>query len=46
MGCLEIFQIYIKNMKLVDDVDLEQVVNEIYGYVGVDLVVLCLEVVL
>lgn len=46
IGCFEIFQIYIKNMKFGDDVDFEQIVVEIYGYVGFDIVVFCFEVVM
>lgn len=46
IGRFEVLCIYIKNMKLVDDVDLEVLVVEIYGYVGVDIVFLCFEVVM
>ncbi|XP_031465034.1 transitional endoplasmic reticulum ATPase, partial [Phasianus colchicus] len=40
-GRLEILQIHTKNMKLADDVDLEQVANETHGHVGADLAALC-----
>uniref|UniRef100_A0A671MNM6 Transitional endoplasmic reticulum ATPase n=1 Tax=Sinocyclocheilus anshuiensis TaxID=1608454 RepID=A0A671MNM6_9TELE len=40
---LEILQIHTKNMKLADDVDLEQVANETHGHVGADLAALCSE---
>ncbi|CAF2101401.1 unnamed protein product, partial [Rotaria magnacalcarata] len=33
--------IHTKNMKLGDDVDLVQIANETYGYVGADLASLC-----
>uniref|UniRef100_A0A8C8MJR5 Transitional endoplasmic reticulum ATPase n=1 Tax=Oncorhynchus tshawytscha TaxID=74940 RepID=A0A8C8MJR5_ONCTS len=42
-GRLEILQIHTKNMKLNDDVDLEQVANETHGHVGADLAALCSE---
>merc|ERR1712000_230004 len=42
-GRLEILQIHTKNMKLADDVDLEQVAAETHGYVGSDLASLCSE---
>ncbi|RMZ13267.1 hypothetical protein D0862_02375 [Hortaea werneckii] len=42
-GRLEIMQIHTKNMKLADDVDLEQVAAETHGYVGSDLASLCSE---
>ncbi|VTJ87286.1 Hypothetical predicted protein [Marmota monax] len=42
-GRLEILQIRTKNMKLADDVDLEQVANETHGHVGADLAALCSE---
>uniref|UniRef100_A0AAQ5ZDM7 Transitional endoplasmic reticulum ATPase n=1 Tax=Amphiprion ocellaris TaxID=80972 RepID=A0AAQ5ZDM7_AMPOC len=42
-GRLEILQIHTKNMKLADDVDLEQVSNETHGHVGADLAALCSE---
>merc|ERR1711892_1258413 len=40
-GRLEILRIHTKNMKLTDDVDLEQVANETHGHVGADLAALC-----
>jgi len=43
IGRLEILRIHTKNMKLADDVDLEQVANETHGYVGADLASLCSE---
>lgn len=43
IGRLEILRIHTKNMKLGDDVDLEQVANETHGYVGADLASLCSE---
>jgi len=42
-GRLEILGIHTKNMKLADDVDLEQIANETHGYVGADLAALCSE---
>ena len=42
-GRLEILRIHTKNMKLSDDVDLEQVANETHGHVGADLAALCSE---
>ncbi|KNC79540.1 transitional endoplasmic reticulum ATPase [Sphaeroforma arctica JP610] len=42
-GRLEVLRIHTKNMKLGDDVDLEQVANETHGYVGADLAQLCSE---
>ena len=42
-GRLEILRIHTKNMKLHDDVDLEQVANETHGHVGADLAALCSE---
>merc|ERR1711953_1610002 len=42
-GRLEILRIHTKNMKLADDVDLEQVANETHGHVGADLAALCSE---
>lgn len=42
-GRLEILRIHTKNMKLADDVDLEQVANESHGHVGADLAALCSE---
>lgn len=43
IGRLEILRIHTKNMKLDDDVDLEQIANECHGYVGADLASLCSE---
>merc|ERR1719326_452332 len=42
-GRLEVLRIHTKNMKLSDDVDLEQVAKETHGYVGADLAALCSE---
>uniref|UniRef100_UPI00358F4AA0 transitional endoplasmic reticulum ATPase-like n=1 Tax=Myxine glutinosa TaxID=7769 RepID=UPI00358F4AA0 len=42
-GRLTILQIHTKNMKLSDDVDLEQIANETHGHVGSDLAALCSE---
>ncbi|XP_072021645.1 transitional endoplasmic reticulum ATPase-like [Amphiura filiformis] len=42
-GRLEILRIHTKNMKLGDDVDLEQIANETHGHVGSDLAALCSE---
>ena len=42
-GRLEILRIHTKNMKLADDVDLEQISKETHGYVGSDLASLCSE---
>lgn len=43
IGRLEVLRIHTKNMKLNDDVDLEQIANECHGYVGADLASLCSE---
>ncbi|CAD6191510.1 unnamed protein product [Caenorhabditis auriculariae] len=43
IGRLEVLRIHTKNMKLAEDVDLEQVANECHGYVGADLASLCSE---
>jgi transitional endoplasmic reticulum ATPase len=43
IGRLEILRIHTKNMKLNDDVELEQIGNETHGYVGADLASLCSE---
>jgi transitional endoplasmic reticulum ATPase len=43
IGRLEILRIHTRNMKLNDDVDLEQIANETHGYVGADLASLCSE---
>ncbi|XP_072173004.1 transitional endoplasmic reticulum ATPase [Diadema setosum] len=42
-GRLEILRIHTKNMKLAEDVDLEQIANETHGHVGSDLAALCSE---
>ena len=42
-GRLEILRIHTKNMKLADDVDLEQVAAETHGHVGADIAALCSE---
>ncbi|KAJ3278477.1 AAA ATPase cdc48 [Borealophlyctis nickersoniae] len=42
-GRLEILRIHTKNMKLADDVDLEQIASETHGYVGSDMASLCSE---
>ena len=42
-GRLEILRIHTKNMKLNDDVDLEQIAADTHGYVGSDLAALCSE---
>ncbi|ELT95504.1 hypothetical protein CAPTEDRAFT_161400, partial [Capitella teleta] len=42
-GRLEILRIHTKNMKLSDDVDLEQVAAETHGHVGADMAALCSE---
>eukprot|EP00126_Sphaerothecum_destruens_P002614 Sdes_comp16039_c0_seq1m5240 len=42
-GRLEILRIHTKNMKLGEDVDLEQIANETHGYVGSDMAALCSE---
>eukprot|EP00794_Sanderia_malayensis_P008000 gene8000-8859_t len=42
-GRLEILQIHTKNMKLDDEVDLEQIAAETHGYVGSDMASLCSE---
>jgi len=42
-GRLEILHIHTKNMKLGDDVDLEQVAEATHGFVGADLAQLCTE---
>ena len=43
VGRLEILRIHTKNMKLHDDVDLEQVAAESHGHVGSDVASLCSE---
>ena len=42
-GRLEILRIHTKNMKLSDDVDLEQIAADTHGYVGADVASLCSE---
>jgi len=42
-GRLEIIRIHTKNMKLDDEVDLEQIAAETHGYVGSDMASLCSE---
>ena len=42
-GRLEVLRIHTKNMKLAEDVDLEQIANETHGHVGSDLAALCSE---
>ncbi|KAF8155075.1 P-loop containing nucleoside triphosphate hydrolase protein [Pholiota molesta] len=42
-GRLEILCIHTKNMKLADDVDLEQIAADTHGYVGSDVASLCSE---
>lgn len=42
-GRLEILRIHTKNMKLGDDVDLEQIAAETHGFVGSDMASLCSE---
>lgn len=42
-GRLEILRIHTKNMKLSDDVDLEQIASETHGHVGSDMAALCSE---
>ena len=43
VGRLEILRIHTKNMKLAEDLDLEQVAAECHGHVGSDLAALCSE---
>merc|ERR1712136_642233 len=42
-GRMEILRIHTKNMRLADDLDLEQVAAETHGHVGADLAALCSE---
>ncbi|KAG4069963.1 hypothetical protein HA402_015187 [Bradysia odoriphaga] len=42
-GRLEVLRIHSKNMRLADDVDLEQIASESHGHVGADLASLCSE---
>merc|ERR1711892_1655902 len=43
VGRMEILRIHTKNMKLADDLDLEQVAAETHGHVGADMAALCSE---
>lgn len=43
IGRLEILRIHTKNMKLSDDVNLEQIAADTHGYVGADMASLCSE---
>jgi len=43
VGRLEILRIHTKNMKLAEDLDLDQVAAETHGHVGADLAALCSE---
>ena len=43
VGRLEILRIHTKNMRLAEDLDLEQVAAETHGHVGADLAALCSE---
>ncbi|CAH8874191.1 unnamed protein product [Trichobilharzia szidati] len=43
IGRLEILRIHTKNVRLANDVDLEQIANEAHGHVGADLASLCSE---
>merc|ERR1711963_1328470 len=43
VGRMEILRIHTKNMKLADDLNLEQVAAETHGHVGADLAALCSE---
>merc|ERR1719295_2263040 len=43
VGRMEILRIHTKNMRLADDLDLEQVAAETHGHVGADLAALCSE---
>eukprot|EP00824_Muranothrix_gubernata_P010672 TRINITY_DN23771_c0_g3_i1.p1 TRINITY_DN23771_c0_g3~~TRINITY_DN23771_c0_g3_i1.p1 ORF type:complete len:816 (+),score=243.18 TRINITY_DN23771_c0_g3_i1:201-2450(+) len=43
IGRMEILRIHTRNMKLADDVDLEQIAKETHGYVGSDVASLCTE---
>merc|ERR1712137_565184 len=42
-GRLEVLRIHTKNMKLHEDVDMEQLAKETHGYVGADMAQLCTE---
>jgi transitional endoplasmic reticulum ATPase len=43
VGRMEILRIHTKNMKLADDVDLEEIAKDLHGFVGADLAQLCSE---
>merc|ERR1711970_1708158 len=43
VGRMEILRIHTKNMRLAEDVDLEQIAQETHGHVGADLAALCSE---
>lgn len=43
IGRLEIFRIHTKNMKIDDNVDLEEVSKDTHGFVGADVAALCTE---
>jgi transitional endoplasmic reticulum ATPase len=43
VGRLEVLRIHTKNMKLAEDVDLEQIGKNTHGFVGADLAALCTE---
>lgn len=43
LGRLEILRIHTRNMRLVDNVNLEQIAKETHGHVGADLAALCSE---
>ncbi|GJN09064.1 hypothetical protein PR202_ga27034 [Eleusine coracana subsp. coracana] len=43
VGRLEVLRIHTKNMKLAEDVDLENIAKDTHGYVGADLAALCTE---
>lgn len=43
IGRLEVLRIHSKNMKLGEDVNLEEIANETHGHVGADLASLCSE---
>jgi transitional endoplasmic reticulum ATPase len=42
-GRLEVLNIHTRNMKLGDDVDLEEIASQIHGFVGADIAQLCVE---
>lgn len=43
VGRLEILRIHTKNMRLTEDVDLDEIASETHGHVGADLASVCLE---